>query len=377
MGVINRIERYTNKKTINENNSQINFKRKKTKSNIRRGIKIVAFSFLAAIVGIFFSNLTINLKIEKDLKQLKESKINEETFISDYPKIIDKVSPSIVTISDSKDKFPGNFFIEENTTGVIINEDGIIITNYSKIKDMESIYVKVVGSINEVLEAEIVGENQEIDLAFIKVNTTGKLQPIKLAKEERVKEGQKIVLLSNSIGDEYIGGVYEGIISSNNRIKKGKSGNIYKLLQINGDINTENTSGAICNSKGELLGVASLKLSNEFNQQGVYYAVDMTQLNQILSSATKFKNKLGIDGGMVESKKTASIQGFYVDRVIENGNAHKAGIKATDIIYEIDGKKIIVVEDISEAIKDKKNGDTIKCKVIRNGISEEINVIVK
>lgn len=355
-----------------ETNSQINFTRKKTKSHIRRILKLIGFSILATVIGIIISNLTINLKIASDLKQLKEGRVNPDIFIGD----IDKVSPSIVSISDNKENFPGNNYIEGNTTGIIIDKNGIVVANYSKIKDMKKIYVKLHG-IGEIVEAERIGENSEIDMAFLKIDTKNELKAISLAKEDRIKEGQKVALLCNSIGDEYIGGVYEAIISSNNRIKASKNGTSYKLLQISGSLNEESTGGAICNSKGELIGIASLALTKEYNQQGVYYAVDMIQLKEIMISATHFKSILGIDGGIINGEKTEGIQGFYVDRVIEDGNGYKAGLRATDIIYEIDSKKIVFIEDISNITVGKKSGDIIKCKIIRNGESKEINIIVK
>ncbi|MEG2868238.1 MAG: S1C family serine protease [Terrisporobacter sp.] len=357
--------------------SLIKFKRKKTKSNIRLGGKLFIFLMLAGISGAFFSNLTMKIKYDKVINQFKENEIDRESVIFNYTDIIKEISPSLVSISDKGDNLTNNTYYNENSTGIILDDEGMILTNYSKVKDLENIYVKLAAKGTPPINAEFIEGNEEIDVALIKIKYDGDLVPVKLAKIDNVRAGQGIAILSNSIGDDYIGSINPGIITSTNK-KHVISGNYkeYNLLEINAPINNENTGGAVCNSKGELIGIASLDLTQKNSKEGLFYAVDLSELEKVITSTTAFKEVLGLTGGSIVGNETSDFKGFYVENVKKGGNAYNAGIKPTDIVFEIDNMKIITVEDITNVLKNKKSGDTINCKVMRNGRIENIAMLL-
>ncbi|MEG0857125.1 MAG: S1C family serine protease [Terrisporobacter sp.] len=357
--------------------SLIKFKRKKTKSNIRLGGKLFIFLMLAGISGAFFSNLTMKIKYDKVINQFKENEIDRESVIFNYTDIIKEISPSLVSISDKGDNLTNNTYYNENSTGIILDDEGMILTNYSKVKDLENIYVKLAAKGTPPINAEFIEGNEEIDVALIKIKYDGDLVPVKLAKIDNVRAGQGIAILSNSIGDDYIGSINPGIITSTNK-KHVISGNYkeYNLLEINAPINNENTGGAVCNSKGELIGIASLDLTQKNSKEGLFYAVDLSELEKVITSTTAFKEVLGLTGGSIVGNETSDFKGFYVENVKKGGNAYNAGIKPTDIVFEIDNMKIITVEDITNVLKNKKSGDTINCKVMRNGRIENIVMLL-
>lgn len=125
----------------------------------------------------------INLKqkygeVIQKIRQLEKS---ANTIILDYTKIINEVSPALVTISDSNEKFIEDNYFDGNITGIIVDESGIILTNYSAIKGKSDIYVKLSSMASKPIKAEILVENESIDLALIKIDFEGELKAIKLA----------------------------------------------------------------------------------------------------------------------------------------------------------------------------------------------------
>lgn len=372
-------EKISNKKehSLENDISSIKFKRKKTKSNIRLGGKLFIFLMLAGISGAFFSNLTMKIKYDKVINQFRERDMDRDSVIYNYTDIIKVISPSLVSISSNSEKLTGNTYYDENSTGIILNDEGVILTNYSKIRDLENIYVKLSAKGAPPIKAEFIEGDENIDVALIKIEYDGYLVPVKLAKIDSVRTGQGIAVLSNSIGDDYIGGITPGIITSTNKKHIGsENSREYNLLEINAPINNENTGGAVCNSKGELIGIASLELTNKNKKEGSFYAADLSELEKIITSTTAFKEVLGLTGGSLVGNDDSDFKGFYVENVRKGGNAYNAGIKPTDIVFEIEGLNITSVEDMTNALKNKKAGDTINCKVMRSGKIEDIVMVL-
>lgn len=374
----NNIKKYKNEDFFKQENSSIRFKRNKTKSNIRFGGKLILYFILAGVSGALFSNIMMKIKYDAVIQQVKENRINEDMVILDYTKIIKKVSPSLVSISNSTDKLTENDYFEGNTTGIIIHEDGTILTNYSKVKGLDNIYVKLSSKGTMPVKAVMVGGNEETDIAILRISYDGKLVPVKLAASDDIKEGQGIAVLSNAIGDEYIGSIVPGMITSTNRkMESIDKLNEYQLIEISSPINELNTGGAVCNAKGELIGIASYSITNKNKQEGLYYAIDLSVLEEVINSTNIFKGVLGLSGGGIISSVNTEVNGFYVENVVQGGNAYNAGIRPTDIIFELDGKQIVGTEDLINIIEEKKNGDILDCKVMRDGKVEEVEIILK
>ena len=293
--------------------------------------------------------------------------------ILDYTKVINEVSPSLVTISDDEDKLNNNSYFDGNVTGIIIDDSGIILTNYSTIKGKSDIYVKLSSVASRPIKAQILIEDESIDLAVIKIEFDGELKPIKLADSNTIKEGQAIVVLGNAIGDEYIGSSIPGIITSKNE-KWDLDGKKYSLLQISAPIDEKNTGGAICNSKGELVGIAHLSITNEKNESGLYYGLQMKELQEMINSTNRFKSLLGIVEGGIVVDKERGFSGFYIQELSKGGSAYMAGIKPTDIIVEIDDHEIVEADDIIVVLQDKQKDDILHCKVLSDGEMKYVDI---
>ncbi|WP_300903013.1 S1C family serine protease [uncultured Clostridium sp.] len=349
-------------------------KKKSTRSRVKLGVKIILYLAIAGILSSVISNIIIKNKYGGTIEQIKEIKENSDMVILDYTKIIKEVSKSLVSISDSKEKLTKDEYFEGNATGVIIDSSGIILTNYYAIKDRNNIYVKLSSVAAQPIKAKILVENEERNLSIIKIEFDGRLSPIKIAAPESIKEGQGIVVLGNAIGDEYVGSSIPGIITSKNEKIDLGEGKTQALLQINAPVNEKNTGGAICNSNGELIAIADLEITKKRNDYGLYYGVQMEELQEIINSTNTFKWLLGIVEGGVVADEMRNFTGFYVQELTKNGSAYLAGIKPTDIIIEVDGYKVVNVDELIQLLHDKKKDDILHCKVLSEGKIKRIDI---
>lgn len=351
----------------------IQFKQKKIKVIAKTFIRYSILLFIASIIGTSLSSIIMDIKY-KNLAEKINGKANNGDINIEYSNLIDKVRESIVTIGDSEEDLSQDKYIDGNVTGIIIESDGKILTSYSKIKNMKDVYVKLPNIDSSPIKADIIVFNEDIDMAIIQVLYKDELTPIKFASNSEKKEGESIVLVSNATGDDYIDNIIPGIITSTNRQLK-VNGKNYDLLEVNTPINAINTGGIISNLKGELIGVASKKITDDMGNSGVYYAVDFSSLEKVVNSTNEIKDILGvIEGGFINDKNSQDVVGLYVSRIKQNGSAYKCGLRPTDIIFEIDGQRINQISEILEMLKNKKNGDTITCKVMRAGQVKEIEI---
>lgn len=348
-------------------------KKNTTQARVKIGVKIILYLVTASFLGAIISGINVKNKYGEVMQQVKELSDNADNVILDYTKVINEVSPSLVTISDDEDKLNNNSYFDGNVTGIIIDDSGIILTNYSTIKGKSDIYVKLSSVASRPIKAQILIEDESIDLAVIKIEFDGELKPIKLADSNTIKEGQAIVVLGNAIGDEYIGSSIPGIITSKNE-KWDLDGKKYSLLQISAPIDEKNTGGAICNSKGELVGIAHLSITNEKNESGLYYGLQMKELQEMINSTNRFKSLLGIVEGGIVVDKERGFSGFYMQELSKGGSAYMAGIKPTDIIVEIDDHEIVEADDIIVVLQDKQKDDILHCKVLSDGGMKYVDI---
>ena len=356
-----------------ENSSSIKFMRKKTKHRILLLLKsliyIIATDFISTVVFIIIFNYKY-----KDLfnnKSIYSYRSNEGYFNA-----IDNVKNSLVTIGGNKEDLSKNEYIQGNATGIIIQENGRILTNYSVIKDLEEVYVNLPLINSEVLKADIFFINEDNDLAVLQVNSKKALTPIKIASKDNIVEGENILLISNSTSDDYIDNVVPGIITSTNR-QLDVNNNKYSLFEVNTPINKFNTGGIISNLNGEVIGIASKKVSDSMNVEGLYYAIDLSSLENVIDDTSELKEILGIlEGEFIQVDNGGIYGGLYVTRVDKEGESYKAGLRPTDIIFEIDGKKINSITEVLSMVKNKENGDTVICKVMRAGDVIDMDIVL-
>ena len=298
-----------------------------------------------------------------------------------------KVSPSVVGIkvTYSYEIFRGySTETEGEGSGIIYSEDGYIVTNYHVIEeaiDDESAKVEVAleGS-EEWIEATIVGHDEVTDLAVIKIEKTG-LQAAEFGTSGDLKVGDIAVAIGNPLGQDFAGTVTSGVVSALNR-SITTDGRTYKLIQTDAAINTGNSGGALANSKGQVVGINTVKIVAT-GVEGIGFAIPSDEAVPIIKELIENKKisrpSIGIAGiDITESiSKSYNLRiGIYVSEVLTGSPAEKAGFKAGDIIIKAEGQEIETMDELN-TIKYKYNvGDTFKVTVLRDSKEIELSVVL-
>ena len=302
--------------------------------------------------------------------------------------IAKKVSPAIIGIKIS---VPSNSRYYSNATksegsGIIFTSDGYIMTNYHVVQYADPKQYVSKATIDVYLpdkrqaKATFVGGDSESDLAVIKINLND-LPVAALGDSSNLEVGELAVAIGNPLGIEFAGSVTAGIISALNRqVNTGdKSMN---LIQTDAAINPGNSGGALVNSKGEVIGINSVKIS-ESGIEGLGFAIPMNTAKPIIDQLKTYgyvrgKPLLGISVQEV-TQNIASMYdwpvGLYIAEVSTGGAAEKAGIKKGDILTSLDGKKVKTMSDLDAIKKLHKAGDSVKAVVWRQGQSITVNLV--
>ena len=307
--------------------------------------------------------------------------------------VAQKVKPSIVGIN--VEYSISTFFNRSSTanaqgSGVIISEDGYILTNnhvvnssssssYYNIEEATKITVKLYNDDTEY-EAKIIGTDEQTDLAVIKIDKTG-LTAAELGDSDSLQVGEFCMAVGNALG---LGdSVTSGIISAVNREVTDSDKNKYLAIQTDAAINSGNSGGALVNSKGQVIGINTLKISGT-GVEGVGFAIPINSTKSIYEQLIQYSKVkrpyIGITGiNLTESlaKQNNLVVGIYVKSIEDFSSAEKAGIKVGDVITEVEGTKVKTIDELNE-IKNKKNiGDTIKLKITRDGKEKEITLTLQ
>lgn len=351
----------------------IHFRIRGIRRTINLFTKLCLFISVIGISTVILTGISMRYKYNEVMK-LIEQKIQGEDMIFGYSEIINKVSNSLVTIGEKEENLKKGTYFKNNSTGIIIDKYGKILTSYSNIKNVENIYVKLPINNSEPVIGKIIMGNEDLDIAIIQVNFDEELTPINFSNSEGNLTGKRIALISNAVGDDYIDSIIPGIVTSTNRNLTIED-NVTPLLELNTNINEINSSGAIVNNKGELIGVASYKITKEINREGLYYGLGLNVVKEIINSVNEIKDMLGIvEGGFVNNENNSNVSGFYVERIEQDSNAYKSGLRPTDIIISIENTEIKNISDLYRVLNNNKDKKIIKCDVLKYGEIKEIEI---
>ena len=311
-------------------------------------------------------------------------------YITDVSEVVDTVMPSIVSITsktviDSGRFGPfysnGSYTTEGAGSGVIISENDkeiFILTNYHVVEDSTKLSVKFID--DKSYDATIKGISERKDIAVVSVkkkNVDSKtLKEIKIAtigSSNELKVGNGIIAIGNALG--YGQSVTTGVVSALNR-EVSTDDYTQDMIQIDAAINGGNSGGALLNSKGEVVGINSLKYSQQATTssasiEGMGFAIPISDVEDIIKTLIKGKNDtdgitLGIEGYMTNSRNFMNYnlpEGFYVTIIAKDSNASKSELEIGDIITEIDGNKITSMNTIRKVLNKKNKGDKVKLKI--------------
>lgn len=355
---------------------------RKQKSRVRGIFKLIALVVIAAISGSVSSIYIVN-KRYSEITNINENNLNNKNTISNTEiqsnaigRVAEMVGPAIVGITKST-KGTLNGVNKSTGSGIILDPNGYIVTNYHVIEGADQINVKLANSVKS-LKAKFIGSDSTSDLAVIKIEAKN-LPTAKFGDSSKVRVGDIAIAIGNPIGEEFAGSVTAGIISALNR-KIQYGGSVYKVLQTDAAINPGNSGGALCNAIGEVIGINSLKLGGSIQQniEGIGFAIASNEASDIVEQIMKYgrvaRPRIGIYGRDAISEKNDNIKGVYVQEVIKDSGAAVAGIRPTDIIIELDGKKITSFQELLAITEKHKIGDVVKCKIWRNGNTIDVTI---
>lgn len=306
--------------------------------------------------------------------------------------VAQKVLPSIVgiKIKYSINSVFGASEAEATGSGIIISEDGYIITNnhvvstessssYYAIEEANNMTVNLYNDPTEY-EAKIIGTDAYTDLAVIKIEAS-ELTPATLGNSDNVKVGEFAMAIGCPLGLEST--VTSGIVSAINRTVSDGSGSEYTCIQTDAAINSGNSGGALVNSNGEVIGINTLKLSGN-GVEGMGFAIPINSttdvVNQLIEYQTVKRPYIGISPVTVDddtAKRYNLPSGVYVYTIEKNSPAEKAGLQKADVITKVAGTEVKTVNELNKEKNNHKIGETISLSVYRNGEEMEISLTLE
>lgn len=298
--------------------------------------------------------------------------------MASYSEVYQKVSPSIVAIVvDSVQQGT-----ESSGSGVIMSEDGYIITNNHVVEGGDM--YKVVLSNGKSYTAKLVGTDEQTDLAVLKIDATG-LTAAEFGDSDNLKVGDRAFAIGSPGGLEYQNSFTGGFISAINR-NVTINDRVMTLIQTDTAINPGNSGGALINSAGQVIGITNSKLSASSSDsasiEGMGFAIPMTTVKEVVDELianghVTGRPAIGISGYDIDSTRASYFnlpQGVYVSSVDPSSDAYQQGIQAGDIITGVNGKDITSMTDINEVKNELKVGDTMKLTIYRDGSTKEVSI---
>ena len=367
------------------NNETYNFQEPHVKTKKKRGFnKTIAAVIVCTLCSGFIGSGVTYLALKDNLKETKTINVNPSKFDTKSEALsateaYNKVAPAAVVVS-TKSVTQGYFMqtqeVEGIGSGFIINEEGYILTNYHVVKGAQEISVTLSNDVTTT--AQVVNYDENQDVAMIKITDESVEIPatVELGDSDALQPGEEVIAIGTPLSTELSSTVTKGIISATSRSVAVESGVTMNLIQTDAAINAGNSGGPLVNTKGEVVGINSSKISGEA-VEGIGFSIPINDIKDKIESLSKPILNLGISVRTIDealSKQLNMEQGLYVVEVTEFSSAEKAGLKAGDIIVKADGNRITTFDEFKAVKNGKEEGDEISLEVIRNGESKTINV---
>ena len=286
------------------------------------------------------------------------------------------VSPSVVAITteqmSSSQTWFGGYYVQSGAgSGVIISQDGYILTCAHVVSGATSVKVQLNGS-DESYDATVVGQDSTSDIAVLKIDATG-LTPAVIGDSDALAVGEVAVAVGNPLGT-LSNTVTDGIVSALNR-QVTVQNNDMTLIQTDASISPGNSGGGLFNANGELIGIVNAK-SSYSEAEGIGFAIPINTAmeigRQLIENGSVARSALGVKIVDVTDAQTAqqlgvSTMGVYVVEVTKGSGADAAGVQAGDRVLAVDDTAVSDSSALKNYLKDKGIGDTVNLQVERDG----------
>lgn len=306
------------------------------------------------------------------------------------PEIASKVGPAVVGVINKTtvqpyqywDPFNGRYFYDTDPTqegelieqgsgsGIVFDKEGYIVTNQHVISGASEI--EVVLNTGTAYSAKLIGQDAKTDLAVLKIEPKAEepLTAATLGDSTTLQVGELAVAIGNPMGMEFSGSVTSGIISAVNRTMTIEQ-RTYNLIQTDAAINSGNSGGALINKYGEVIGINSVKLSTS-GVEGMGFAIAISEAKPIINDLMQSGYVTGrplVGIGIAETR-----YGLFISSIQEGSGAQAAGLAVGDMILAVEGKKVTSTSEVNEIRDEKKPGEMMKFKILREGDTMEISV---
>jgi len=304
------------------------------------------------------------------------------------PEIVKMVQPAVVTVTvqataAASFSNPQGGYSTSIGTGFILNDEGLIATNYHVVEGGETI--KVTLYTGEEVAAKVVNYDATNDLAVLslteKVAIPGK---VTLGDSDNLQVGESVIAIGNPLSQEFAGTVTSGIVSATDRTVVVDNAE-YHYIQTDAAINGGNSGGPLINARGEVIGINSAKISSSASTssiEGIGFAIPINVLTSKIDVLSKAQLLVGIAGRDINeatAQQGSRPIGILVVEVAENSPASISNIKVGDVITEFDGKVVKTVQELNDLKNTKNAGDVVSVKIYREGtyLDLKLTLVVK
>ena len=356
-------------------------------------VRMLFFLLQAVVVGLAAAFVVVWFRPE-----LLGNRVAADGAAASYSHAVALSSPAVVNVHSARhvrqtarngksapgSTLPGNYgppAQQENSlgSGVIVSNDGYILTNYHVIKDADAIQVGLQDG--RIAAARVVGTDPDTDLALLKVDIDN-LDPIRLGRSDDLKVGDVVL----AIGDPYGVGqtVTQGIVSAIGRSKLGLS-TFENFIQTDAAINPGNSGGALVNARGELVGINAALFSPSGGSNGIGFAIPVNLANgvmhQLIDYGRVLRGWLGVEPQditpeLAQAFRLKDTRGFLITRVTPQSPAAAAGLMPGDVIDSVDGETVDNSSDALNRIAAKPPGTAVTIGGIHDGqkFSKQVTV---
>ncbi len=343
------------------------------------GAALAAFTILLAVVVVDDGPGRTETVVQ--FPELGPSTVLEGDVL-DIQGVLAKVRPSVVTINTGSESRAGIF--EGAGSGVVIGEDGLILTNAHVIADADTIEVTFFDG--SVKTAAVVGTFPDDDIAIVDAADISGLQTADLGSAEDLRVGDDVVAIGNALDLGSTPSVTKGIVSAKDRTIEDAFIRLENLIQTDAAINPGNSGGPLVNAAGQVVGINTAIIDNA---QNIGFAISIDVVRPLIDRAldgdadlspdTAFLGVTSIslanlDPTVQDEFGVAVADGAFVQEVVPGSPAESAGIVRGDVVTEIGGEAITSAEDVARVVRSRRPGDLVTVVVQRDGGAQPFDV---
>ncbi|MEN6460850.1 MAG: trypsin-like peptidase domain-containing protein [Syntrophomonas sp.] len=363
------------------------------KVKIKR-LKIFAASLVLVSLGlaVLFLNNRYEIKIDQKTPDTTINLVQADNNIlagtSNIADVVDRVSSAIVNIETKapsnttfeviyNDPFFKDFFDDNMMrpredmqssigTGFVIDPQGLVLTNQHVVDGASEITITFSG--NKKYSGKIIGQDQELDLAIIKIDAAQQFPALTLGNSDKIRVGEWVVAIGNPYGLDHT--VTAGVISAKGRPMKIENRTYRNLIQTDAAINPGNSGGPLLNTQGEVIGINT---AVNVSAQGIGFAISINTakdvLEELINQGKIDRGYIGVYINNMDENLARYLgvpnQGVLVVQVVPDSPADKAGIKKYDVILTMDNTALKTADDFQAIFKNKKPGERVNLNIVR------------